>query len=200
MTKRKTKFKKMEGEERYTATEIPVSQLQARTQEENNKQGDMEKIIEQTIRYLHELDNLKTESFYCIHVNWHCVVTQTDRFDEMNKVQTFYPAQLAISEFNLQKGLVRRFNKFINPILPKGYASEAREWKERVHLIPLDNEFGETDLGVVYAEMKSFLTHGQANGSIPPLYTRGENMMNNTSKAAVCSVLKSLYFYAHTGG
>lgn len=199
MTKRKTKFKKFEGEERYTSTEIPVSQIEARAQEANTKQDKQNKIIEQSISYLHELNNLDVESFYTIHVNWQCVVTQTDRFDEMNKVKTFYPAQLAIAEFNIKNGLVRRFNKFINPVLPKGYASEARDRKERVHRIPLENEIGESDLSVVYGELKHFLTHGQPNGSIPPLYTRGDNVMNNTSIEGVCSVLKTLYYHVHSG-
>ncbi|KAI5740904.1 hypothetical protein M8J76_008349 [Diaphorina citri] len=199
MTKRKTKFKKMENDERYTATEIPVSQLVSRAQEEHTKHDKQMKIIEQSISYLHELNNLELESFYCIHINWHCVATQSDRNDELNKVKVFYPAEIAISEFNIKQGLVRRFNKFINPTLPMGYASEAKERRDRYHRLPLDNEQGESDLNVVYAEMINFLTRGQANGSIPPLYTREDNVMSNTSITGVCSVLKTLYYHKHTG-
>ncbi|KAL1460650.1 hypothetical protein WDU94_012613 [Cyamophila willieti] len=199
MTKRRTKFKKMEGEEKYTSTEIPVSQLVSRANEAHSKESKQNVIIEKSIAYLHELKNLDTESFYCVHVNWHCVTIQADRFDELNKVKVFYPGELAIVEFNLKQGMLRRFNKFINPSLPKGYAAEAKERREKVHRIPLEVEEGEADLNVVYAEIKNFLTKGQPNGSIPPLYTREDNVMANTSIEAVCSVLKTLYCHAHSG-
>uniref|UniRef100_A0A8D8ZKW7 Protein maelstrom homolog n=1 Tax=Cacopsylla melanoneura TaxID=428564 RepID=A0A8D8ZKW7_9HEMI len=199
MTKRRTKFKKMEGEEKYTSTEIPVSQLVSRANEAHSKDTKQNVIIEKSISYLHELNNLETESFYCIHVNWLCVTVQEDRFDELNKVKVFYPGELAIVEFNLKQGMLRRFNKFINIPLPKGYAAEAKDRRERVHRIPQDNELGESDLNVVYTEMKNFLTKGQPNGSIPPLYTREDNVMANTSIEAVRSVLKTLYCHAYSG-
>lgn len=189
----------MEGEEKYTATEIPVSQLVARANEEHSKIGTQNKIIEQSIGYLHDLNTLNMESFHCIHVNWHCMALQADRNDELNNVQIFYPAEIAISEFNLKEGLVRRFNKFTNVALPKGYASEARDRKERVHQLPLDNEKGENDLRFVYSDIKTFLTRGQPNGSIPPLYTREDNVMANTCKTAVSSVLKTLYYHSLNG-
>lgn len=197
MVKRKTKFKKLEGEERYTSTEIPVSQIAARAKEENTKAINQNEFIEQSIRYLYELNTLDTELFHFMHVNWHCVVKQRDRLDELNNVNIFYPAEIAISEFSLKHGITRRFHQFINVKIPKGYAADALTHSERIHKLPVENEQGEADLKIVFAKIKSFLQHGQDNRRIPPLYTRLDSVVNlNVSMEAVRSVLKTLYYHA----
>ena len=82
----------------------------------------------------------------------------------------YYPAEISIAEFSLEKGIIRTYHKIICSKVHTGYAYDAKDHSNATHQISRD--MGEHDQATVYKEICNFLEPNRINGKLPPLYTR----------------------------
>lgn len=111
------------------------------------------------------MTDLQKLHFFVIHVN-----IFYSRALENNEVE-YYPAEIAIVEFSLEKGVLRTYNEIINEKVRIGFASSAKEYSSNFHHIPIDAPFGKNDYKEIFSDICSFLEPGKKDGKLPPLYT-----------------------------
>lgn len=71
----------------------------------------------------------------------------------------YSPAEIAISKFNIEKGLLKSYHTFVNPqVVQVGYAFEAKDRYERIHrLPPPPDAMGETHFDKIFASILDIL-------------------------------------------
>lgn len=104
--------------------------------------------------------------FYVIHVN----VFYSYKEDIESEAK-FHPAEIAIAEFSLKKGVTRVYNQIINREIRKGYQLSAAENSKNTHQIPLNFQKGKNDYQEIFEDIYEFLKPGLVNGKLPPIYT-----------------------------
>jgi protein maelstrom len=103
-----------------------------------------------------------------------------------------YPAEIAMSKFNLQEGVFDSFHMFVNPgSLPLGMAAEALYHSNITHKRKLPpNIEGETDYQVILDKIMNFLGADIKNKkTIPPLFVEG-GMKDEEHRAATLTLEK----------
>lgn len=111
------------------------------------------------------LTDVQKLQFYVIHVN-----IFYSRTLENNEVE-YYPAEVAIAEFSLEKGVLRTYCEIINEKVRIGFASTAKECSANSHQIPINASFGKNDYIEIFRDICNFLSPGEKGGVLPPLYT-----------------------------
>lgn len=149
-------------------TNIGISYAQHRRaeQEKEEKQRQMNLEIETTVRNLDRAETLQKYCFYFAHVNFFC---RTEKGE-------FFPCEIALAEFSLEKGIQRTYHSFINcGRLPIGFTFEAQTRSEETHRIELPPmKIGNKDYADILRRVRSFLTGNQSKtpNMLPPLYTK----------------------------
>lgn len=122
--------------------------------------------------------------FIFIHVNWFF-----KRLPEVNKnEQEYFPAEIALGEFTLGKGITREYHTIVSAPIPLGFAREALEVSETSHRIPIEFERGKRHFSDILRDIVKFLEDGEAvgDGQLPILYT------TSLQTEPVLSVLKQI--------
>jgi hypothetical protein len=103
--------------------------------------------------------------FYLIHINFFY-----SRVLDNNEVE-YYPAEISIVEFSLQKGILREYHQIINEKIKLGYSNAAKEYSLKYHQIPIEAEFGKSNYQEIFENICTFIKPRNGNGKCPPLYT-----------------------------
>lgn len=104
--------------------------------------------------------------FYVVHVNFFY------SYKENNANETkFHPAEIAIAEFSLDKGITRTYNQIINEKIRLGYTGTAQEKSCATHQIPLNSPIGKNNYKELFRDIYEFIKPGSKNGKLPPIYT-----------------------------
>ena len=112
--------------------------------------------------------DLKNLSFYVIHVNYY----YTRLIDNSNDIE-YYPAEIALAECSLTKGVIRILNLIINEKVKIGFTASAKEHSANTHKIPIyeDQVEGLSDYTEIFQKIIEFLEPGRENRKLPPMYT-----------------------------
>lgn len=101
-----------------------------------------------------------------IHVNFFY------SYKEDNATETkFHPAEIALAEFTLEKGVKRVYNQIINEKIRLGYTGAAQEKSGGTHQIPVNFIKGKNDYREIFKDIYEFIKPGSKNGKLPPIYT-----------------------------
>ena len=137
-------------------------------QEAIELQNQDNEIIE-TVDNLTE-STVRTHLFYIGHVNYFCYHAERD---------CYIPAELALSEFNLEDGVKHTYHVLIDPSeIPSGYGFEAKKISEEIHGLPQPPyDQGEKDYFRILKAVQKFLEPGKmSDGRFPPIYTLENNI------------------------
>jgi len=110
--------------------------------------------------------NVVRKSFFIAHFNYLC---KTD--------WDFYiPCEAAVTEFNIEGGIIKTWHKFISPLdsIPIGYKFRCISYARNTHFLTPDFEKYETDMKSVLESLVEFL--GGDEDDLPPLYVLPDQM------------------------
>uniref|UniRef100_A0A1A9WKI0 HMG box domain-containing protein n=1 Tax=Glossina brevipalpis TaxID=37001 RepID=A0A1A9WKI0_9MUSC len=161
------KIRVRKGGEKLTCVGTPISQVEKEKLELEQKEKQIKRTIEQTVKNSVKDGNLEHKSYFFISVNYFTKPMNDDRF--------YIPAELAVCEYSLKQGVSRIFHTLINPgIKPYGRQYEAQQHSETTHNLPLPpNAMGDENLGNIYNSVLKFVS---TTDDYPPLYTLGESI------------------------
>ncbi|KAK9508778.1 hypothetical protein O3M35_006255 [Rhynocoris fuscipes] len=173
-----------DGRNKFTSLGVSYAEIDAEIRERNEAHQIMLQTIKNTVRSLDNSSTLLTYKFYLCHVNYFY----------KNDVDVYSVAEIALSEFNLRDGLLDTVHFFVNPgKIPTGYRYEAKDWSEKTHCIPINNNFGEKDYCKIFFTIKQFLIKGSSQkDNIPPVYTMPDSLNSNMCLSAVKCAFTSL--------
>lgn len=102
-----------------------------------------------------------------------------------------FPAEIAMSKFNLVEGVFDSIHMFVNPgALPLGMASDATNHAQASHKRDLPpNTEGVTDYKVIFDKIMDFLGVEVTSKRIPPFFVEG-GMKDEEYKAAKLTLEK----------
>lgn len=177
-------------EKRFNSFGVSFAQIE---REKQDKASKIQMTKDFVFKFVDDLsiEDLKQHAFYLIHVNYFC---KTDH-DE------YLPAEIAISEFSLLRGVHKFFHRFLSPgQIPTGYACEVKEHSDKYHRIPFNYTQNMDKLDEVYFSVQEFMK-GKFGPSeqTPPLFTLSDNIFDNTSTSAVKKTLQRLWESANYG-
>lgn len=71
----------------------------------------------------------------------------------------YSPAEIAVSKFNIEKGLLKSYHTFVDPqVVQTGYAFEAKDRYERIHrLPPPPDAMGESNFDKIFTSILDIL-------------------------------------------
>ncbi|KAJ8681340.1 hypothetical protein QAD02_017127 [Eretmocerus hayati] len=160
--------KALPKQEKRTGVGESITELQKHQMKLQEFKDNMNEYISGLIRTAKEsspeaLQNLR---FYVIHVNYFYHRILEDTIDP-----EYYPAEIAIVEFSLEKGVTRVYNQLINEPIKVGFSCDAKSHSSSTHAIPLNATFGKSDYREILNDICQFIKPGSKNGKYPPLYT-----------------------------
>ncbi|KAI9588850.1 protein maelstrom 1-like [Glossina fuscipes] len=160
------KVKMRKGGDKLTCVGTSISQMDRQKLELEQKEKQIKRIIEQTVRNSEKDGELEHKAYYFITVNY---------FTKILKGNVYIPAELSVCEYSLKQGVSRIFHTLINPgTNVYGHQYEAQYHSETTHNLPLPPKaLGDENLGTIYNEVLRFL--GDTD-EYPPLYTARENI------------------------
>lgn len=167
---------KVNMDNKYTSLGISYTEKQKEEMKEAEELRKQDVEITDTVDGLSE-STLRTHLFYIGHVNYYCKTEEG----------SFIPAELALSEFNLEDGIRNTYHVLIDPgEIPTGYGFEAKKVSDEIHGIPQPPyDEGEKDYFKILKDIRRFLEPGKMpNSKLPPIYTIENNIK------ACASVLK----------
>ncbi|XP_058805009.1 protein maelstrom homolog [Phymastichus coffea] len=136
-------------------------QIQIREKDFHNR---MKEYISSIIKEAKRNNSVYTLKFYVIHVNYYCMYNCESPYN-------YSPAEIALVEFSLGKGVMRSYQKIINSEIKKGYAYEVNIHSNSSHQIPREPDFGEKNYGQIFKEICQFVRSNKENERLPPLFT-----------------------------
>ncbi|XP_063230222.1 protein maelstrom homolog [Bacillus rossius redtenbacheri] len=162
----------------YTVEDTPLQENVTVEEEDVRQMLNLSyEVIEKTVAKLFSSSNLVDHPFFFIHANAYVLVG----------TKMFYPCEVAVLKFSLQKGVEDTYHTLINPgSLPVGFAHDAQAYGEVTHRVPYPPlKEAEPSLAKVLDEVQQFVWGGpkavrecrrrsQFAGEemcLPPLYT-----------------------------
>ncbi|KAF2899790.1 hypothetical protein ILUMI_06388, partial [Ignelater luminosus] len=125
---------------------------------------------------------LEDTYFYILHIDIFCY---------MNSAKKYLPAEIAISRFNLNRGITPEnvFHAFCKPgPMPLGYAYEIKQRSKLTHQISYPDD-QPSNLQDVFKDLVQFLSYDTNNiNRLPPVYTFGKN------RYAIQEIIKTLCY------
>ncbi|XP_061394810.1 protein maelstrom 1-like [Musca vetustissima] len=151
------------GAGKMTCTGVPISLVEKERLDQENKERQMKREIEATVRKGSKAGQLETQTYYFIMANY---------FTKTLKDGIYVPAEIAVAKFSLKGGVQQVYQTLINPgVNIYGHQYEAQHLSDTTHKLPLPpNALGETQLGKIYNEILNFVRDNK-DGNYQPLYT-----------------------------
>ncbi|XP_017471127.1 PREDICTED: protein maelstrom 1-like [Rhagoletis zephyria] len=168
------------GPPKLTCTGKAIEQVEKERAEAEQREHQMKRNIEMTVRNCVKNCQLETQSYFFIMVNY---------FVKSLKGGIYVPAEILVAEYSLKDGVCRKYHTFINPG-PNIYGLhyEAQHHSETSHKLPLPpNAKGESNLGLIYNNVVDFI-RDENTGEYPPIYTHRDSI---TIVESVLEFLKS---------
>uniref|UniRef100_A0A1B0B350 HMG box domain-containing protein n=1 Tax=Glossina palpalis gambiensis TaxID=67801 RepID=A0A1B0B350_9MUSC len=155
------KLRMRNGCEKLTCVGTPISEMHRQKLELEQKEKQIKRTIEQTVRNSKKNGELENKAYFFIAVNY---------FTKTSDGSVYIPAELSICEYSLKQGVIRTFHTFINPgVKMYGHQLEAQRHSDATHGLPFPpNAMGDKNLGNIYNAVLKFLS---SNDDFPPLYT-----------------------------
>ncbi|XP_011192543.2 protein maelstrom 1 [Zeugodacus cucurbitae] len=146
----------------------PIDVVEKERQDVEQRERRMKRTIELTVRNSVKNDQLDTQTYHFIMVNY---------FVRSLRGGIYVPAEISVVKYSLKEGLCRLYHSFINPG-PElyGLQYEAQHHSDNTHKLPLPpHAKGETDLGLIYNNILDFIRDPET-GEYPPVYTHRDSI------------------------
>ncbi|XP_005187156.2 protein maelstrom 1 [Musca domestica] len=166
--KKETSFDGSIGPEKLTCTGVPISLVEKERADQEKKERQMKRDIEETVRKSASHGQLETQTYNFIMVNY---------FTKTLKDGIYVPAEIAVAKFSLKGGVQQVYQTLINPgVNIYGHQYEAQHLSDTTHKLPLPpNALGETKLGMIYNDILNFVRDSKS-GNYPPVYTHRDSI------------------------
>lgn len=111
--------------------------------------------------------DLKKEKFYFINFQYLCKTEGEDYI--------YLPAEIAVIEYSIEKGITRNLHRFINPgPIPTGYRFTCIQHSEDTHQIPIENfDLFDSNYRGLWIQLENFINPDRNLPENPPLYCLG---------------------------
>lgn len=166
--KKETSFDGSIGPEKLTCTGVPISLVEKERADQEKKERQMKRDIEETVRKSASHGQLETQTYYFIMANY---------FTKTLKEGIYVPAEIAVAKFSLKGGVQQVYQTLINPgVNIYGHQYEAQHLSDTTHKLPLPpNALGGTKLGMIYNDILNFVRDSKS-GNYPPVYTHRDSI------------------------
>ncbi|XP_054727573.1 protein maelstrom 1 [Anastrepha obliqua] len=153
---------------KLTCTGKPLDQVEKDLQVADQWNIQMKRNIEMVVRNSVNNDQLKTQSYFFVMVNY---------FVKSLRGDSYVPAEISVAEYSLQEGVCRKYHTLINPGRNLyGLQFDAQDHADRTHKLPLPpNALGEENLGLIYNHVLDFVRDPET-GDYPPIYTHRDSI------------------------
>ncbi|XP_073825387.1 protein maelstrom 1-like [Musca autumnalis] len=156
------------GPEKLTCTGVPISLVEKERMDQENRERQMKRDIETTIRKSVRTGQLEVQTYYFIMANY---------FTKTLKDGVYVPAEIAVAKFSLKGGVQQVYQTLINPgVSIYGHQYEAQHLSDTTHKLPLPpNALGDKRLGKIYNDILNFVRDGKSD-NYPPVYTHRDSI------------------------
>lgn len=172
---------KLEEIRRLKNIELTVEELLQNAQEKKSKLKNVHQNVVLTVLTISPLE-LKSTEFYFFSTSFFVQTLSGDIF----------PAEIAMSKFSLNEGILDTFSMLVNPgTLPLGKAAEAASYAEERHKRPIPPDIdGETDYSKIFNKIMNFLGADYSKRNEIPLMFVDPGLNDVDYKAAVLTLEK----------
>lgn len=153
------------NKEKRTGQGYLLSDLEKQKLKEEAFMDNMNEYISTLINTAKMNQNIPQLKFYVIHMNHFYSRPLND-----NEIE-YYPAEISIVEFSLEKGILRKYHQIVNEKIQLGYSCAAKSHSSGTHQIPINPGFGKSDYREIFGDICKFLEPGKVGRKYPVLYT-----------------------------
>ncbi|XP_064471876.1 protein maelstrom homolog [Ornithodoros turicata] len=151
---------------KFTSDGRPIALVLKEEEDKIKMKEDMIRDIDQFVRDIGSVEEIKMFKFYIISFNILCEVHGE-----------YLPLEIGAIEYTIQYGFTRAFHRFIDPgEIPLGFASCAKDHSEATHGIPITGfQEGDRNYGRLMKQLCDFLYAGGGQ-QLPPLFCTEDHL------------------------
>ncbi|KZC08796.1 Protein maelstrom like protein [Dufourea novaeangliae] len=142
-----------------------IADLLAAEKKKQEFQQNMLQYIDSVISMGVQHNSLGKMKFMLVHANWfYRREVGINQYD-------FCPAEFAVAEFSLDRGIENVYHEVVSTKIPLGWRKDALETSQETHKITIEHPNGQSDFAYMYRRLVKVLASNKTGDKYPPLFT-----------------------------